>query len=89
MSSLVISISCDNDAFAEHLNQEIARILGEQVGKILTYGPCSCMLRDVNGNVCGSVDWYTDEDEDAEDIYQEQQSNYYRDVMPRTETKWY
>jgi len=52
----VLKISVDNDAFQDDKRGEISRILSELSEKI-DRGLEPSRLIDVNGNVCGSVDW--------------------------------
>lgn len=53
---VVITIDCDNAAFAADLPKyELARILDELSGKVLIKGIDDFPLRDINGNVVGTM----------------------------------
>ncbi len=53
---VTIQIQCDNDAFSDYPEGEIARILTEAARKILTpEGQDGFRLRDANGNHVGAL----------------------------------
>ncbi len=57
-----LSISCDNAAFQETPEIEVARILADLAKKIEANGLDAVeKLRDINGNVVGSVTVKTDD----------------------------
>jgi hypothetical protein len=52
----VLKIDTSNDAFVEDARGEIARILEEVTSAIYNAKEPS-KLYDVNGNVCGNIEW--------------------------------
>ena len=51
---ITIDIQCDNAAFEDSPEQEVARILKELSEKI-AYGLSDTNLRDINGNIVGNM----------------------------------
>lgn len=55
MTNIIIKVNLENDAF-KGSNAELSRVLRNLADKISCYDEIPTILKDVNGNVCGSVD---------------------------------
>jgi hypothetical protein len=52
--TVTIKIDVDNDAFAQDIQGELARVLREVADKIDDYGRGREAILDANGNTCGT-----------------------------------
>jgi len=55
MERITITLETGNDAFYESPTTEIRRILRDLADHVYDEGEWPEVLRDINGNVCGSV----------------------------------
>ena len=55
MKNIIITINTENDAFWPDAEIEVARILRAMADRLDQYG-IPPVPRDINGNVCGSVE---------------------------------
>jgi hypothetical protein len=52
---VTIEIKCDNEAFTDNEEAEVARILHRAAERLFVGGLLGFVLLDMNGNTCGSV----------------------------------